>query len=135
MVDAASIQKDDVVAYKEQGQVFFGRVMTKITGTDGTAQFFVKADGVSVEKMEPITHLDVIGIYHQVLHGWGSVALFLQTPLGIVAFLIIPVALFLGYESVSRVWKRKKVTQQQQTLPNEQKKRTEPLQQKDPIKK
>jgi len=95
------IVKGDVIAFRaEKNTVVTHRVTDVQTAngvsflTRGDANTGADARAVSVEELE--------GIYHWRVAGVGKFAMFLQTPIGMLIFVITPLCLFIIYDIVSR---------------------------------
>ncbi|MFZ3046143.1 MAG: signal peptidase I [Desulfatirhabdiaceae bacterium] len=95
------IVKGDVIAFRaEKNTVVTHRVTDVQTAnglsflTRGDANTGADARAVSVEELE--------GIYHWRVAGVGKFAMFLQTPIGMLLFVITPLCLFIIYDIVSR---------------------------------
>ena len=94
-VDPATLEKGDVVTYKgRDGDIITHRITDLITD---------KKDGVEVPAFEtkgdyspgydfyPVQYDQIIGEYQMRLPRLGGVAMFLQTPAGVIVILLVPV--------------------------------------------
>ncbi len=94
-VDPATLEKGDVVTYKgRDGDIITHRITDLITD---------KKDGVEVPAFEtkgdyspgydfyPVQYDQIIGQYQMRLPRLGGVAMFLQTPAGVIVILLVPV--------------------------------------------
>jgi signal peptidase len=94
-VDPSSLEKGDVVTYKgRDGDIITHRITDLITD---------KKDGVEVPAFEtkgdyspgydfyPVTYDQIVGEYLFRLPKLGGIAMFLQTPAGVIVILLIPV--------------------------------------------
>jgi len=105
-VEPDTLQVGDVIAYKAPGEgkeVITHRIIA-ISTQEGRRQFTTKGDNNNVADTDPVKEYQVVGRYFLRLAGLGRVAQFLQTTLGIILCVGIPMALFLLYDVLRRVY-------------------------------
>lgn len=99
--DVNQLKNGDIVAYKEDNLVITHRIVEN-RETAGTRQFTTKGDGNSNNDPLPVTEKKIVGIYLFSIPKLGYLALFLQTPLGIILFITLPLMLLLLYDIIHR---------------------------------
>lgn len=94
-VDPATLKKGDIVTYLgRDGDIITHRITDLITDTkDGekVPAFETKGDYSPGYDFYPVRYEQVIGLYQHRLAGLGGIAMFLQTPAGVIVILLIPV--------------------------------------------
>lgn len=100
--DTEKLQEGDVISFLEDGLVITHRIMAVDTDESGELLFTTKGDANNVEDSKPVSEEQVIGIYRYRLAGVGDFAMFLQTPLGMLLFIGIPLCLFVIYDIIRR---------------------------------
>lgn len=95
------IVKDDIIAFRaEQNTVVTHRV-TDVRTEDGLT-FLTKGDANTGADAKAVGVADLEGIYLWRVAGAGRFAMFLQTPIGMLLFVITPLCLFILYDITSR---------------------------------
>lgn len=95
------IVKDDIIAFRaEQNTVVTHRV-TDVRTEEGLT-FLTKGDANTGADAKAVGVADVEGIYLGRIAGAGRFAMFLQTPIGMLLFVITPLCLFIVYDIMSR---------------------------------
>lgn len=111
-VDAEDVEKDDVICYFSDGNketAITHRVMDVQQAEDGSPVFVTKGDANDSEDITAVTADMVQGIYTGVyLPKLGDVAVFLQTPMGMVLCIVCPLGLILIWDAVRRMLASKK---------------------------
>lgn len=102
--DVTKLKAGDIIAFSENGSitVVTHRIVDVQTGEDGQPLFFTKGDANNAEDQEPVSAERVIGIYRSRIPKVGNFAIFLQTPLGMVLFIGVPVLGFIIYDMIRR---------------------------------
>ena len=94
-VDPSSLEKDDIVTYRgRDGDIITHRITDLITDTkDGqeVPAFETKGDYSPGYDFYPVRYEQIIGEYQFRLPKLGGIAMFLQTPAGVIIILLIPV--------------------------------------------
>ncbi len=106
-VDADTLQaKEDVICFKQDGILVTHRI-DEIKTVDGVTTFITKGDANNtIDSEKGITAEQIQGEYIGKLAGMGGVMKFIQSPLGIVLTIFIPLALYFAYEVL--LWKKEK---------------------------
>lgn len=92
--DANDLKKGDIISFKENEIVITHRIID-ITDNDGEKHFITKGDNNENEDPGYVTADKIEGIYLYKVNGLGNVAMFLQTPIGIIVALSIPLAILI----------------------------------------
>ena len=90
--DTNTLKVGDIISFKEQEIVVTHRIV-KIVNENGEKYFITKGDNNSDEDPGYVLPKNVEGIYLSKVSGLGNVAMFLQTPIGIVVSLSIPLSI------------------------------------------
>lgn len=94
--DAAALQAGDVICYiPEESETAITHRIKEIQQQDGETLFITQGDANNAEDRVPVTVDSVQGKYigfH--IAGLGNLAVFLQSPLGMILFIGVPVVLF-----------------------------------------
>ena len=96
------LEVGNVIAYMEGKVVVTHRIIGIETGEDGKLLFYTKGDANNTEDMNPVTEDNLVGIYRWRIPVVGDFALFLQTPLGMVLFIGVPMLAFIMYDIIRR---------------------------------
>ena len=96
------LEVGNVIAYMEGEVVVTHRIIGIETGEDGKLLFYTKGDANNTEDREPVTEDNLVGIYRWRIPVVGDFALFLQTPLGMVLFIGVPMLAFIMYDILRR---------------------------------
>lgn len=94
-VPASKLKVGDVVAFKKSNLVTTHRIVEIENGQDGKREFSTKGDNNNVVDDLKVYENEIEGIYKFKIPGLGNVAMFIQTPIGMVACLSIPVLLII----------------------------------------
>lgn len=108
-----SLQTGDIIAYKEDETVIIHRIQ-EIIEVDGVRQFVAKGDNNNLAEGIVITDHMIEGQYFLHIPKLGNVAMFLQTPIGLILFVACPLLLFVLYDVLHRrksVYKKNTILQ------------------------
>ena len=97
----------DVISFMEGKTVVTHRVID-IIERDGHTSFKTKGDANNTEDEGAVRGEELIGIYKTRIPKLGDVALFLQTPTGMLVFVGLPLLLFIVYDVLRRQRQAKK---------------------------
>jgi len=100
-VPSDSLKEGDIIAFREGNAVVTHRILT-IAEEDGTRRYVTKGDNNNVEDSIAITDEMIEGVYLQKVDGLGNAAMFMQTPLGMIVFIALPLILFILYDIFRR---------------------------------
>ena len=101
-VDVSKLEEGNVITFMEGKSVVTHRIIGITTGEDGKLLFTTKGDFNNGADDEPVHEDDVIGIYRGRIPKVGDLAMFMQSPLGMVVFIGVPLLAFLAYDMVRR---------------------------------
>ena len=100
--DPDKLREGDVIAFMTGGSVTTHRIVSVETGEDGRPQWTTRGDANNVEDKDPVTEENLVGIYQFRIPKVGDFAFFLQTPLGMVLFIGVPLLAFIIYDILRR---------------------------------
>ena len=100
-VDPASLKVGDIISFKEGSAIVTHRIV-QLTTKDGQPAFVTKGDANNVHDGNAITYSQVEGIYVFSIGKIGYLAMFMQTPVGMLVFVGVPVCGFIIYDVVRR---------------------------------
>lgn len=106
-VDPSTLQVGDIISYKEGNAVITHRIV-EMTTADGEPAFITKGDANNAEDTNPVTWTQVEGVYLFGIAGLGNLSLYMQTPVGILVFVGIPLCCFILYDIIRRRLDNKK---------------------------
>jgi len=104
-VDPNALGVGNIISFKEGNAVVTHRI-AEITDENGEPAFVTKGDANNARDTIPVTYSEVEGNYLLRIPKLGHLALFLQTPLGMIALIGLPVLGIVIYE-FSRVKREK----------------------------
>ena len=100
-IDPTKLKAEDVIAFKEDGSIIIHRIKELII-KDGEPVFATKGDAINVNDENLVAYSQVEGICLFKINRLGSLALFMQTPVGMLVFVGIPMCGFIIYDIVRR---------------------------------
>lgn len=101
--DPTALHEGDVVCYLSSGKAITHRIASVTTGEDGQLRYVTQGDANNAADRLPVTVDQVQGVWSGMrLPGVGNAILFMQTPAGMVLFIVCPLALFFAWD----VWRR-----------------------------
>lgn len=92
--DTSNLKVGDIISFKSDEIVVTHRI-SNINYEDGRRHFITKGDNNDAEDAGYVKEENVEGLYLFKISGLGNVAMFLQTPIGIVVALSIPLAILI----------------------------------------
>ena len=100
--EAEELEVGDVIAFMEGKVVVTHRIIEVQTGENGEPEFLTKGDANNAQDQRPVTANNLVGIYKARIPKVGDFALFLQTPMGMVLFIGLPLLAFIIYDIIRR---------------------------------
>lgn len=100
--DTDKLEVGDVITFKQGKSVTTHRIIKIETGEDGKRLFSTKGDANNTKDKEPVSEDQVIGVLMGRIPKVGDFALFMQTPVGMVVFIGIPLLAFIIYDIIRR---------------------------------
>ena len=101
-VEIEELEVGDVIAFMEGRVVVTHRIIEIKHDENGAIQFVTKGDANNTEDQNLVTEEHLVGIYTHRIPKLGDFALFLQTPLGMILFIGVPVLAFIIYDIIRR---------------------------------
>lgn len=92
----------DVIAFMDGSVVVTHRIIAIERSDDGQPMFTTKGNANNAPDHRPVTADNLVGIYLNRIPKVGDFAIFLQTPLGMVLFIGIPMIGFILYDVIRR---------------------------------
>jgi len=99
-IQPEELKEGDIIAFME-GQVIITHRIVEIRNEDGL-QFITQGDANNTVDRNPVTQDNLVGIYKSRIPKVGDFAIFLQTPLGMILFIGIPLLAFIVYDVIRR---------------------------------
>ena len=110
--DPTALHEGDVVRYLSSGKAITHRIASVTTGEDGQLRYVTQGDANNAADRLPVTVDQVQGVWSGMrLPGVGNAILFMQTPAGMVLFIVCPLALFFAWD----VWRRRRLDKAEET--------------------
>lgn len=104
-VDPQSLKEGDVISFMETETT---AVTHRIIGINEDGSFVTKGDANNIEDKDPVRAEQVIGKYIFRIPRLGDLAMFMQTPVGMLIFIGVPVILYFIFDTLSRSKSKKK---------------------------
>ncbi len=99
--DPNSLARGDIIAFREGKSVITHRIVD-VKLVNGVRQYITKGDNNNTEDRLPVFAGAVEGRMVIVVSKLGNTALFMQTPVGMVVFIALPLLLFILYDFIRR---------------------------------
>lgn len=99
-IDTNKLKKEDIIAFKQDEIVVTHRIVDIIT-EEGVTKYITKGDNNNTEDSGYVLPEQVEGLYQFKISRLGNLAMFVQTPIGMVAGLSIPLGLLLLIQIVN----------------------------------
>lgn len=93
--EPGALAAGDVIAFMQGSVVVTHRIIKTEAAENGTRLFYTKGDANNTPDEAPVPEEALVGIYKARIPKMGDFAMFLQTPLGMVVFIGIPLLLFI----------------------------------------
>ena len=90
----------DVIAFMEGNIVVTHRIIDIETSAAGQRLFHTKGDANNTADEHPVSESNLVGIYKSRIPKVGDFAMFLQSPVGMVLFIGVPVIAFISVDFV-----------------------------------
>ena len=103
--DPKDIKEGDIIAFFDpdgNGSSVLTHRVTEIINDNGKLSFKTKGDANNAEDRLAVTEDKLVGIYRSRIPGAGNVAMFMQTTLGLIICVVIPLILLIGYDILRR---------------------------------
>lgn len=97
-VDVTKLKANDIVAIKDKDLVITQRILS-VTGNNENIKFKVKSDNSKTDDSQYVSADKIEGKYHFNIILLGSIAMFIQSPIGALISLSVPVVMLLAIQS------------------------------------
>lgn len=101
-VDPDTLKKDDIIAFKEGDYVVTHRINQVTKDKNGKTVYVTKGDANNTVDLYTVSQSSVVGIYVGRIAKIGNFAIWLQTPLGMLIVVGIPLLCFIAYDIIRR---------------------------------
>lgn len=101
-VDPATLKVGDIIAYREDKETVITHRIIELYEDEGQTKFVTKGDNNNTEDRNLVEFSQVEGKFQKRIPKLGNVAMFLQTPTGILVALSIPALIYILYRLSSR---------------------------------
>lgn len=93
-VDPSQLKEQDVIAFKEDNIVITHRII-EIVENNGVKKYITKGDNNNVKDNGFVLEKQIEGLYQFKISGLGNLAVFIQTPIGMIVSLSIPILMLI----------------------------------------
>ena len=100
-IDPSKLKADDIISFKNGNSVITHRIV-ELTEKEGAPAFITQGDANNARDGDTVTYSQVEGIYLFKIDGLGNLAMFMQTPVGMLIFVGIPMCGFILYDIIRR---------------------------------
>lgn len=105
-IDADAVRQGDVISFYDpagNGKTVVTHQVVEIVEEDGVRSFITKGTNNNTQDRLPVPESKVIARYAGIrFPGAGDVAVFMQSATGILLCVVLPIALFVGYDILRR---------------------------------
>lgn len=93
--DDASYNVGDVISFRS-GNIYVTHRISEITADgDGNTAYITKGDANNAPDEDPVRPDQILGVYRTRFEGMGKALLFIQTPVGMIVCVMLPIVLVL----------------------------------------
>ena len=117
-VDVSTLKKDDIVAFQEDNIVITHRIID-IVEDNGIKKYITKGDNNNTKDSGFVLEKQIEGLYQFKISGLGNLAIFIQTPIGMVVSLSIPILLLILVQKAENQKLQKEKDKKEQNLEKE----------------
>ena len=93
-IDTNELKKGDIIAFKD-GNIVITHRIDEVTEIDGKTQYITKGDNNSTQDIGYVSPEQVEGVFKFKIARLGHIAMFIQTPLGMIVCLSIPIIIII----------------------------------------
>lgn len=119
-VEAEDVKKGDVISFFDpagNGTSITSHRVVDVISEDGKISFKTKGDNNNTEDKLPVPAENLAGVYTGFkIVGAGQVAMFMQTPWGLIVCVVVPILLLIGWDAFRRAKYNKKHEQDKEAL-------------------
>lgn len=117
-IEPETLQVGDIISYKIDQSIITHRIIEEIE-VDGLPAFRTKGDANNIEDTAYVLYEQVEGVYMFRIAGIGNLAMFMQTPVGMIVFIAVPLCAFILYDIIRRNIQSKKERQKDNAMQKE----------------
>ena len=111
--DPDELNVGDIIAFGSGKSINTHRIIEISADDNGERIFITKGDVNNAADPSPVYDDDLVGKYKSKIKGLGDVVLFMQTPLGMLLFIAVPLLLFIVCDMIrTRYYAKKKALRQ-----------------------
>ena len=93
-IDTNELKKGDIIAFKD-GNIVITHRIDEVTEIDGKTQYITKGDNNNTQDIGYVSPEQVEGVFKFKIARLGNIAMFIQTPLGMIVCLSIPIIIII----------------------------------------
>ena len=105
-VEAEEVKKGDVISFFDptgNGSTITSHRVVDVINENGKISFKTKGDNNNTEDKLPVPSENLVGAYTGFrIAGAGNIAMFMQTPWGLIICVIVPIILLIAWDAVRR---------------------------------
>lgn len=101
-VEPENLEVGNIIAFMQGKTVITHRIIDIQTGESGELLFYTQGDANNAPDQSPVAESELVGIYKGRIPKMGDFAMFLQTPLGMILFIGLPVLGYVVYDMIRR---------------------------------
>lgn len=111
-IEAEEIKTGDVIAFFDpagNGTSIVTHRVLEIVEENGELSFRTKGDNNNAEDKLLVSENDLVAIYKTRIAGAGNIAMFMQSPTGLIVCVVLPIVMLVGYDLIRRkLYERKR---------------------------
>ena len=111
-IEAEEIKTGDVIAFFDpagNGTSIVTHRVIEIVEENGELSFRTKGDNNNAEDKLLVSENNLVAIYKTRIAGAGNVAMFMQSPTGLIVCVVLPIVMLVGYDLIRRkLYERKR---------------------------
>lgn len=93
-IDPNELKKGDIIAFKD-GNIVITHRIDEVTEIDGKTQYITKGDNNNTQDIGYVSPEQIEGVFKFKVSRLGNLAMFIQTPLGMIVCLSIPIIIII----------------------------------------
>lgn len=94
VIDTNELKKGDIIAFKD-GNIVITHRIDEVTEIDGKKQYITKGDNNNTQDIGYVSPEQIEGVFKFKVSRLGNLAMFIQTPLGMIVCLSIPIIIII----------------------------------------
>ena len=101
--DPSELAVGNIITFREGKSLVTHRIIAvNEPDANGVISFTTKGDANNLADLDPIYPEDIVGVYVGGVPLVGDIALFMQTPFGMIIFIVVPIAAYIIYDVIRR---------------------------------